>query len=79
MIKEDFQRRFGDRVKVIYHNATIADVRAAHAETILRIERECMLYPVTWIDDTPITDGAVSYPTIVRAVQQKLSEVDTKR
>jgi len=75
MIKEDFHRRFGDLVKVTYHDATLADVRAAYEQTILRIEHERMSYPVTWIDGVPIADGAVSYPTIARAVQQKLSEM----
>jgi hypothetical protein len=32
------------------------------------------VYPVTVIDGTPVYDGAVSYPAIMRAVQQRIEE-----
>ena len=31
-----------------------------------------LVYPVTVIDGTPLYDGAVSYPAILRAVQQRI-------
>jgi hypothetical protein len=31
-----------------------------------------LLYPVTVVDGVPVYDGAVSYPGILRAVQERL-------
>ncbi len=39
-----------------------------------QIEERGLLYPVTVIDDVPVYDGAVSYPAILRAVNNKLLE-----
>ena len=36
-----------------------------------------LVYPVTVIDGTPVYDGAVSYPAILRAVQQRIEESET--
>lgn len=38
------------------------------------IESNGYLYPVTIVDGTPLYDGAVSYPAILRAVNDKLTE-----
>ena len=38
------------------------------------IESKGLLYPVTVVDGTPLYDGAVSYPAIMRAVHNKLLE-----
>lgn len=40
------------------------------------IKEHGLVYPVTVIDGTPAYDGAVSYPAILRAVQQKLEADD---
>lgn len=36
------------------------------------IQEQGLIYPVTVVDGTPLYDGAVSYPAILRAVQQRL-------
>lgn len=51
-------------------------MRAEHAEAIDQIELTGLLYPVTVVDGTPLYDGAVSYPAIMRAVQGKLDAVE---
>jgi hypothetical protein len=41
---------------------------------VTEIETRGLLYPVTVVDGVPLYDGAVSYPAIMRAVSNKLSE-----
>lgn len=36
------------------------------------IKEQGLVYPVTVVDGTPLYDGAVSYPAILRAVQTRL-------
>lgn len=50
------------------------EIRSEHADVIRQIEERGLLYPVTVIDDVPVYDGAVSYPAILRAVNNKLLE-----
>ena len=68
-------RRFGDAAVILYHDVAGDGVRAEHAKTIDEIETRGLLYPVTVIDGVPVYDGAVSYPAILRAVQNKLDTV----
>jgi disulfide oxidoreductase YuzD len=35
-----------------------------------------LVYPVTVIDGAPVYDGAVSYPAILRAIQQRVEPED---
>jgi hypothetical protein len=59
---------------VLYHNVDEAGVRAEHDAVVTEIETRGLLYPVTVVDGLPLYDGAVSYPAIMRAVSNKLSE-----
>ncbi len=68
------ERRFGDAASITYHNTSDTNVREKHADVIDEIERRGLLYPVTVIDGMPLYDGAVSYPAILRAVQNKLND-----
>jgi disulfide oxidoreductase YuzD len=52
-------------------------VKAAHPELIADMEKRGLLYPVTVMDGVPVYDGAVSYPAILRAVQNKLAKTET--
>lgn len=36
-----------------------------------------MFYPVTVLDGTPVFDGAVSYPRIRKAVDERLARLDS--
>ena len=46
---------------------------SAELEPIVSVIRDCgLVYPVTVIDGVPVYDGAVSYPSILRAVQQRI-------
>jgi len=62
-------------VQIDYLDAAQDDVRAAHAPLLDDIEKRGLLYPVTVVDGVPLYDGAVSYPAIMRAVQNKLDAV----
>lgn len=57
---------------VEYLDASRPEIRSARADTVSQIEEQGLLYPVTVIDGTPAYDGAVSYPAILRAVQQRM-------
>jgi len=61
---------------MLYLDATQDDVHAEHAELLQQIETQGLLFPVTVVDGTPLYDGAVSYPAIMRAVQNKLDAVE---
>jgi len=40
--------------------------------TCRRSKERGLIYPVTFVDDEAVYDGAVSYPGIIRAVENKL-------
>lgn len=69
------ERRFGDAASIVYRDVQSAEVRSEHDKTIDEIEKRGLLYPVTVMDGVPVYDGAVSYPAILRAVSNKLTEV----
>jgi disulfide oxidoreductase YuzD len=50
------------------------NVRDAHERILTEIENRGLLFPVTVVDGVPVYDGAVSYPAIMRAVQNRLLE-----
>jgi disulfide oxidoreductase YuzD len=62
-------------VEILYLDASQDAVRTEHLELIDHIEKTGLLYPVTVVDGAPLYDGAVSYPAIMRAVQNKLDAV----
>jgi len=67
-------RRFADEATIAYRNAELPEVREQYTRIIEEIETKGLLYPVTVIDGVPLYDGAVSYPAIMRAVNNKLLE-----
>jgi disulfide oxidoreductase YuzD len=66
------ERRFGDAAVLDYQNVDDPSVRTQHARLIEEIETRGLLYPVTVVDGVPTYDGAVSYPGILRAIQDRL-------
>lgn len=62
-------------MSIEYVDVSRQEVRDARTDMIGRIEGQGLLYPVTVIDDIPAYDGAVSYPAILRAVQNKLDSL----
>lgn len=68
------KRRFADDATIVYHNVELPEVRESHPRIIEEIETKGLLYPVTVIDGVPLYDGAVSYPAIMRAVNNQLLE-----
>lgn len=66
------ERRFGDAAVLDYHDVQDPTVRDRHERIIDEIETRGLLYPVTVVDGVPVYDGAVSYPGILRAIQDKL-------
>lgn len=59
---------------MLYHNVESENVRAEYGKIIEEIETRGLLYPVTVVDGVPMYDGAVSYPAIMRAVNNKQLE-----
>jgi disulfide oxidoreductase YuzD len=72
-VRTEAERRFGDRVEIVYVDVHRTATRALHAAAITRIRDAGLDYPVTFLDGAPIYDGAVSYPAILRAVDAALS------
>jgi disulfide oxidoreductase YuzD len=67
-------RRYGGSAEIVYHDVSRDSVKAEYAKVVDEIESRGLLYPVTVIDGTPVYDGAVSYPAILRAVEQRLQK-----
>lgn len=55
-----------------YYDTSRPDVVAEHETMVSLIKEQGLVYPVTVVDGTPLYDGAVSYPAILRAVQTRL-------
>lgn len=70
----ELERRHGADVSITYRDASDPSVRTTFGKVLEEIETRGLLFPVTVIDDVPVYDGAVSYPAIMRAVQNKLLE-----
>ena len=68
------QRRFGGAARIHYHDAEDDVIRSEYSTLIGEIEAGSLLYPVTVVDGVPVYDGAVSYPGILRAVQERLDK-----
>ena len=62
--------------QIVYFDAAVPEVREEHAALIDEIEKRGLLYPVTVVDGVPSYDGAVSYPAILRAIQERLDRVN---
>lgn len=71
------ERRYGDEAQIIYHDVKDEDVKRDASSLLAEIEARGLLFPVTVIDGAPVYDGAVSYPAIMRAVNNKLLERQT--
>lgn len=74
MVAQELNRRFGESVSVVYLDTSNEQVRRVHSETIRSIETKGLLYPVTLIDGVPRFEGSVSYPSILRAVSEKVAD-----
>lgn len=72
------KQRYEDRADVVYHDVSQPQVREKNAETVNRIQEEGFIYPVTFVDGQPLYDGAVSYPAIMRAVENLLAARTTQ-
>ncbi len=71
-MRTEMETRFGDSARILYHDTSRPEVLAQHPGEVRRIQDDGLVYPVTFIDGEPIYDGAVSYPSILRAVQSRL-------
>jgi disulfide oxidoreductase YuzD len=54
---------------VEYVDLSRPDVRESWATLVSQVTERGLLYPVTFVDGSPVYDGAVSYPAILRAVE----------
>lgn len=68
------ERRYGDDAQVTYHDVEAPGVKSDYSALLGEIDARGLLFPVTVIDGVPVYDGAVSYPAIMRAVNNKLLE-----
>jgi hypothetical protein len=69
-------RRYGDDARIDYHDVESPEIQSEFAGLLAEIDARGLLFPVTVLDGVPIYDGAVSYPAIMRAVNNKLLERD---
>ncbi len=69
------RNRFGENAEIHYRDLDAPGVREEHADTVERIETAGLLLPVTVVDGAPTYDGAISYPAILRAVQERLTRL----
>jgi len=72
LIGDEMRRRFGDKATIEYIDTGDRETRAAHEADVQAIQERGLIYPVTFVDDEAVYDGAVSYPGIIRAVENKL-------
>ncbi len=75
IIATELQRRYGEEAVIRYLDVESDDVQASHGHLLTEIETRGYLFPVTVIDGVPAYDGAVSYPAILRAVNERLQQV----
>jgi disulfide oxidoreductase YuzD len=68
------ERRYADDAVVLYFDVEVPEVQTTYASVLTEIDNRGLLFPVTVIDGVPVYDGAVSYPAIMRAVNNKLQE-----
>jgi disulfide oxidoreductase YuzD len=54
---------------VEYVDLSRPGVRESQATLVADVAERALLYPVTFVDGSPVYDGAVSYPAILRAVE----------
>lgn len=66
------ERRFGGSATIAYLDIDDETVAREHGALVEEMTTRGLLYPVTVIDGVPVYDGAVSYPAILRAVNDKL-------
>ena len=52
-----------------YVDLSRPDARESQATLVSQVPERGLLYPVTFVDGSPVYDGAVSYPAILRAVE----------
>ena len=64
-------------MKIAYYDVRTADAANVHTQAIANIKAEGLIYPVTVIDGEPVADRSISYPLIMRAVQSRLSAVES--
>lgn len=66
------RRRFGEKASIEYLNLDTPEVRQQYADTLSAIDDAGLLYPVTVIEGDAVYDGSVSYPAILRQVENRL-------
>ena len=71
------ERRYGDDAQVLYFDVAEPEVQSTYSAVLTEIDSRGLLFPVTVIDGVPVYDGAVSYPAIMKAVNNKLLEHET--
>lgn len=73
LVRDELQRRFGDKASIDYVDTSDPAQREAHADVVAQIHERNLIYPVTVVDGELLYDGAVSYPAILRAVDARLT------
>ena len=74
MIRAEIEHRYDGRARIEYVDVADESSLSDHGEMLGRIGDRHLIYPVTVVDGTPMCDGAVSYPAILRAIETKIAE-----
>lgn len=79
MIRAEVERRYTGDVSIAYIDTTDTTKREACEQVVEEIQDRGLVYPVTVVDGTPMYDGAVSYPAILRAIEDRLDTQVSQR
>jgi disulfide oxidoreductase YuzD len=75
IIATELKRRFGEDAAIAYIDIESDEAKSDRQQLLEEIDTKGYLYPVTVIDGIPAYDGAVSYPAILRAVNDRLQQL----
>jgi disulfide oxidoreductase YuzD len=71
LVANQLRRKFGDTVKVEYHDLSEAAERESHKKWAETIESKNLPVPVVTIDDQVIGTGRVDFWSIVDAIEAR--------
>jgi disulfide oxidoreductase YuzD len=66
------RKRFGDAARIEYVNIEDPACAQERLDLALQARDAGFLFPVTFIDGEVVYDGSVSYPAILRQVENRL-------
>jgi len=75
IIAQELKSRFGSAAQIIYRDLSDTNVAKSHVKAAEEIEVKGLFFPVTFINGSPLNDGSVSYPLILKTVTGMLNNL----